>query len=77
MKVRGTWEYRGDIDAPYVTLTLSAIEALNLECAVRAWLRGMDEDGGVHPVFVQDAGAMLKELKDINKASEDYEKENE
>ena len=77
MNVTETYEYHGDVDTPYVTLTLSAIEALNLECSVRAWLRRMREDGGTHPVFVSDAEAMLQELKDINKASEDYEKENE
>lgn len=65
MRVFGRLPYTGDEEAPFVTVTLSAIEALNLECAVRSWMRWLDGP------FFADAEAMLLQLKDINKGSED------
>lgn len=58
-----------DIDQPLVTVTLSVIEALNLECAVRGQLRSMTKTGA-ETVFVHDAAVMLMELEAINAATE-------
>ena len=64
MIVEKEYEWTGDIDAPLVTVTVSAIEALNMECAHRGHLHKLIENKSLD-VFIRDAEQTLFEWKTI------------
>ena len=72
MKIDIEYPYTGDIGMPYVTVTMSAIEALNMECAVRGQVNALTESGA-ESVFIEDAEQLLRELVALNQRSEDWE----
>ena len=64
MMVNKEHEWQGDIDAPFATVTVSYIEALNIECAYRGFLREMIKHEA-DEVFINDAEQALFEWKTI------------
>ena len=64
-------DWLGDIDAPLVTVTVSAIEALNMENACLGHLHKLIKNES-HEVFIRDAEQALLEWKAIaDRATDD------
>jgi len=73
MRIETEHEYSGDIDTPYITVTLTAGEAHNLECAARGQLRSLIKNN-TDEVFVSAAEKALSTLVKINYRADQWDR---